>query len=157
MWYKNVLWYNSSSSTMNQWEISTKFLCNIYGSARSKEAPMAAGRKELRLPKQENQSSMICVAQTVQPQQIVLKCCSELIPSLATVEASQSDHLYWFFRSAKEVSVTVFEILDIRWCARDRFFGTSKSNAKPRGRKLLPSCWHALKLRERPPYTQVLQ
>jgi len=27
---------------------------------------------------------------------------------------------------------------------RDRFFGTSKSNAKPRGKKLLPSCWQAL-------------
>jgi hypothetical protein len=33
---------------------------------------------------------------------------------------------------------------------RYRFLGTSKSNAKPIGRNLLPSSWHGWKLRERP-------
>jgi len=117
--YKKVLWYDSSSFSMNQWEIFTDFFAMFMEVLRSTEAPVATGRKEWPLPKRENCSSVICVAQAILSQLLVLKCCSGLIPSLARVAASNSDILCWVFRSANEVSVTAFEILGIR-----RFFGT---------------------------------
>jgi hypothetical protein len=40
---------------------------------------------------------------------------------------------------------------------RDRFLGVSQSNTKPIERPFLPSCWHVLKLRERPFYPGLLQ
>jgi hypothetical protein len=50
---------------MIQWQIFTNFFATFMEVLRSKEAPVAAGRKEWRLPKRENHSSLICVAQAV--------------------------------------------------------------------------------------------
>jgi hypothetical protein len=53
--------------------------------------------------------------------------------------------------------VTLFRILDTSRCARDGFLGDSHTNIKPREKPFLPSCWHVLKLRERPSYPRLLQ
>jgi hypothetical protein len=56
------------------------------------ETALLAGRKEWRLPKQENQSSIICLAQAVLSKLLALKCCCVLMPSFEGINASQLDN-----------------------------------------------------------------
>jgi hypothetical protein len=99
---------------------------------------------------------MICLAQAVLSQLLVLKCCSMVMPSFARINASQPNG-HTVFQSAKEVLVTLFMILDIRRCAQDGFLGISHSNTKPTGKPFFQSCWHVLKVREIASYTGLLQ
>jgi hypothetical protein len=56
---------------------------------------------------------LICLAQAVLSQLLVLKCFSVLIPSLARIDTSQFNNWHSVFQSAEEVQIISFEILDI--------------------------------------------
>jgi hypothetical protein len=60
------------------------------------------------------------------------------------------------WQSAKEVLVTSFQISEIQRCVQVGFFIPLHSNKKAREKPLLLSCWHILKLKERP-YSRLLQ
>jgi hypothetical protein len=100
---------------------------------------------------------MIYLAQAILSQLLVLKCCSKVMPSFARIVASQPNNRHTLFRSAKEVLVTSFKILDIWRCVQDGFLGVSQSNTNPRGKPFLWSCRHVFKVREIASYPGLLQ
>ena len=149
-----------------------KCLCNIYGIAAVERGTIAAvdrgtiaavdrgtiGHwwKDWWLLKQEKQITVINLTQAVLLQLLDLKFCSVLMPLFERITAWQLD---WrsVLQSAKEMLVTSFKILVIWRCAWEGFLGASQSNIKLIEKQFLLSCWHVLKLRERPSYLGLSQ
>lgn len=106
------------------------------------EALLVAGQIEWWLPKQEKQSSVLCLTEAVLSQLLVLKFCSMLIPSFVMIDGWQPDNWHSIFQSAKVVLVTPFEILDIWRCEWDGVFRASQLKTS----LFILSYWHVLNL-----------
>jgi hypothetical protein len=90
---------------------------------RSTEAPLVVGRRERRLSKHEQQSSVTCLARVVLSQIFVLKCCSELMSLFARISESQPNNWRSVFETAKGNVFKSFVILGIGRFALDGFPG----------------------------------
>jgi hypothetical protein len=121
------------------------------------EALLVAGWKEWLVLKQEKQSSLFCFAQAVMSQLFILNCCC----CVDAIIYEDWRITYWHLALSLSVSkgsvVTSLEMLDFWWCAWVVFLGAWQLNTKPREKPFLSSCWHVLKLRERPFYPRWLQ
>ena len=74
------------------------------------------------------------------------------MPLLGSFDMSEPDN----WQSAKEMLVTSFQIFEIERCVQGGIFRPLQSKKKAREQPFLLSCWHILKLKERP-YSRLLQ
>jgi hypothetical protein len=93
-----------------------KRLCNVQGSAMVNRSTNGHPAKKWWLPKQEKQSSMICLTEAILSHLLALRCYIVLMPSFVRINASQPNNRHSNFQSAKEVSVTSSVISDIQTC-----------------------------------------
>lgn len=109
---------------------------------QSTEVPLVAGQNEWRLWKQEKQNSKIWLTLAVLSQVLVLKSHNTSMPSFMMINTLQLDNWCSVFQSPKEVSVTSFDIFDIRRCVWDGFLRASKSNTQMREKPFLLGYWY---------------
>ena len=138
----NVLWYNSLLPRNSQEKTSTNIFVTFMKLLRSTEVPLVAGQNEWWLKKHEKQSSKIWLTLAVLSQVLVLKSHSTIMPSFMVIDTSHLDNRCSVFQLPKEVSVTSFDIFDIRRCVWDGFLRASKSNTQMREKPFLLGYWH---------------
>lgn len=76
------------------------------------------GEKNDGFPKQDKQSSVFCLAQSILSQPLVLKCCNLLLPSFAIIGASEPDNWHCLWISKVSVGHIIRYAGYLKMCAR---------------------------------------
>jgi hypothetical protein len=114
---------------------------------QSTEHNWLLGKRSDKLPKQDKQSCMICLTQSILSQLLVQKCCNVPMPSFTKIDVAQPDNWHLVFQSEKKCQSRHLRL----WR-----FNCVHNQTKPKEKPFLSS-WHVLKLRKIPSCPELLQ